>query len=366
MTNLPIPDNYQQLFDKKITQTKALFEQFTIPEFTAYPSPTSHFRMRAEFRMWHAGDELYHIMFDQKNKKRVRVDDFPIATHLINQAMQSILPLLKFNLPLRDKLFQIDYLSTLSGELLISLVYHKKLDEVWLSQAKQLRQKLLDQGFKVHLIGRAANQKISLDHDYVDEQLTILGRRYIYRQVENSFTQPNATINIAMLTWAINVTKGLSGDLLELYCGNGNFSIALAQNFNQVLATEVAKASVKAAQYNIAINQIENVKILRLSAEELTQAINNEREFKRLKEICLTDYHCHTVLVDPPRSGLDSKTLTMISQYQNIIYISCNPLTLKENLIELTQSHIIKKMAFFDQFPYTHHLECAVMLSKIG
>ena len=54
----------------------------------------------------------------------------------------------------------------------------------------------------------------------------------------------------------------------------------------------------------------------------------------------------------------------MIAKYQNIIYISCNPLTLQENLNYLTQTHNIKKMAFFDQFPYTDHLECAVVLYK--
>ncbi len=96
----------------------------------------------------------------------------------------------------------------------------------------------------------------------------------IYRQVENSFTQPNAAMNIEMLEWALDVTKGATGDLLELYCGNGNFSLALARNFDRVLATEIAKPSVAAAQYNIAANHIDNVQIIRMAAEEFTQAMN--------------------------------------------------------------------------------------------
>lgn len=60
-------------------------------------------------------------------------------------------------------------------------------------------------------------------------------------------------MNIQMLEWALDVTKGATGDLLELYCGNGNFSLALARNFDRVLATEIAKPSVAAAQYNIAL-----------------------------------------------------------------------------------------------------------------
>ncbi|MEP8666102.1 methyltransferase domain-containing protein, partial [Enterobacter cloacae] len=96
--------------------------------------------------------------------------------------------------------------------------------------------------------------------------------------VENSFTQPNAAMNIQMLEWALDVTKGATGDLLELYCGNGNFSLALARNFDRVLATEIAKPSVAAAQYNIAANHIDNVQIIRMAAEEFTQAMNGVRQ----------------------------------------------------------------------------------------
>lgn len=363
--NKPIQyDNYRNLLEAKIEKFKALFNEFDLPSFTVFPSPPSHYRMRAEFRIWHKGDEINHIMYDQVNKRRVMIDDFPIASTLINKGMKVIIPLLKYNHELRYKLFQIDYLSTLSEQLLISLIYHKKLDEKWQHEAQLLRDALIKQGLNVQIVGRASNQKICLDHDYIDEQLTIHGRHYIYRQVENSFTQPNAHTNIDMLSWVIDATKNTATDLLELYCGNGNFSIALAQNFNQVLATEVAKASVKAAHYNLTVNEIKNVKIVRLSAEELTQAMNGERDFNRLEGISLSDYNCHTVLVDPPRSGLDIGTLKMVSRYETIIYISCNPLTLLDNMYHLIHTHSIEQMAVFDQFPYTPHLECGVILRR--
>ncbi len=78
-------------------------------------------------------------------------------------------------------------------------------------------------------------------------------------------------MNVQMLEWALKATEGSKGDLLELYCGNGNFSLALARNFERVLATEIAKPSVAAAQYNIAANHIDNVQIIRMAAEEFTQ-----------------------------------------------------------------------------------------------
>ena len=53
-------------------------------------------------------------------------------------------------------------------------------------------------------------------------------------QVAGSFSQPNGEVCQQMLSWAVDVTRGSSGDLLELYCGNGNFTLPLAQNFKQV------------------------------------------------------------------------------------------------------------------------------------
>ena len=357
-------DKYNQQLQNKITNLKTLLSDFSLPDLQVFSSPISHYRMRAEFRIWHNGEELYHIMYDKKTKKRVRIDSFPIASQLINRAMQTILPLLQYNDKLRHQLFQIDYFSTLSGQLLITLLYHKKLDDQWIIEAERLKQQLAEQGIIANLVGRASNQKIAVNVDYVDETLPIFDKNFSYRQVENSFTQPNAAINIKMLEWAISVTKDSKGDLLEFYCGNGNFSIALAQNFRKVLATEIAKASVYSAQHNIKVNNIDNLIIARLSAEEFTSAIKKERQFNRLQGINLDDYQCQTVLVDPPRAGLDDNTLEIIQSYQRIIYISCNPNTLKNNLEQLTKTHQIEHFAMFDQFPYTDHIETGIVLRK--
>ncbi|WP_439257424.1 tRNA (uridine(54)-C5)-methyltransferase TrmA [Lonepinella sp. BR2271] len=361
--NLPT-EQYDNLLAEKCEKLTALFAPFHAPQLEIFASPTQHFRMRAEFRVWHDGDDLYHIMFDQESKKRYRVDSFPIASELINQMMQSLLPLLKQQDVLRNRLFQIDYLSTLSGQIIVSLLYHKNLDEYWVEQAKQLKLRLKNQGFSVQIIGRASKQKICLDQDYVDEILPINGKHYVYRQVENSFTQPNAKVNCKMLEWAVDCTQNSQGDLLELYCGNGNFSVALAQNFRKVLATEIAKPSVNAAQFNIVANHIDNLQIIRMSAEEFTQAMNGVREFNRLKGIDLNAYQCNTIFVDPPRAGLDADTLKLVQHYDRILYISCNPHTLCDNLQTLSQTHRIERAALFDQFPYTEHMESGVWLVR--
>ena len=357
------PDNYKAQLSKKQHAMTELFSCFDVPQAQAFPSASLNYRLRAEFRVWHQGDDLYYIMFNSVTKEKFRVDDFPVASLLINQAMKALLTLIKDNKELRYKLFQVDFLSTLSGELLISMLYHKPLEPTWEVSAKALKEALSSIA-PVDIIGRAKKQKIILDKDYVMESLQVGENTFIYQQVENSFTQPNGGVNEQMLLWAQQATTNSKGDLIELYCGNGNFSIALAQNFDRVLGTEISKTSVRSAQVNIKENNIDNIDIVRMSSEEFSQAMNGERQFRRLEGFDLTTYNYDTVLVDPPRAGLDKDSVELVSRFNKIIYISCNPNTLKDNLAQLSQSHVIQKFALFDQFPYTDHIEVGMILTR--
>jgi tRNA (uracil-5-)-methyltransferase len=367
MADLDTTNRYAEQLAEKRDRLNQMFVDYNVPELEVFESPEQNYRMRAEFRVWHEGDDLYYIMFNQETREKYRVDQFPAASKEINALMPLLLDSIKDNDTLRRKLFQVDFLSTLSGEVLVSLLYHRQLDDHWVEEAKSLKSHLISKGFNLNIIGRARKMKIVLDRDYVIEKLSVYGQTYLYQQVENSFTQPNAIVAQKMLEWAIDCTKESSGDLLELYCGNGNFSLALAQNFNRVLATELAKPSVVSAQYNIAANEIKNVQIIRMSAEDFSEAMAGKREFRRLKQenIDLKSYNCNTIFVDPPRSGMDEETCKMVQGYQRILYISCNPETLKENLELLSTTHKVSRFALFDQFPYTHHMEAGVLLERI-
>jgi tRNA (uracil-5-)-methyltransferase len=358
------PDNYTQQLSTKRVDIAKLFSDFDLPALETFDSAPLNYRQRAEFRVWHDGDDLYYIMFDTTTKQKFKVEDFPVASILINSAMKALLLAIKSLPELRYKLFQVDFLSSLSGELVISMLYHKQLEASWQQAAEHLKQQLSHIA-DINIIGRAKKQKIIIDKDYITESLQVENKTYIYQQVENSFTQPNAGVNEKMLSWAKKATKNDNGDLIELYCGNGNFSIALADNFNRVLGTEISKTSVRSAQVNIRQNNIENIDIVRMSSEEFSQAMNGDRKFRRLENFDLTAYNYDTVLVDPPRAGLDTDSVELVRRFNKIIYISCNPHTLKDNLTNLISSHKIVKFALFDQFPYTDHIEAGVMLEKI-
>ncbi|MBY0415783.1 MAG: tRNA (uridine(54)-C5)-methyltransferase TrmA [Bdellovibrionales bacterium] len=359
------PESYQAQLNVKHLKLKELFSPFTQSEVEVFPSAPANYRMRSEFRVWHEGEDLYYYMFDKQSAEKIRTDQFAPASKLINEMMTALVNEIKPSHILRHKLFQVDFLSTMSGEILVTLLYHRQLQDEWSVEARKMKETLSEK-FKVNIVGRARKQKIDLDHDYVVEELMVAGKKLVYKQVENSFTQPNAGVAVKMLEWAIDVTKNSKGDLLELYCGNGNFSIALAPNFRKVLATELATPSVLAAQYNIEKNKINNLQIIRMSAEDFTEAMSGKREFFRLKGIDLKSYECQTIFVDPPRAGLDVNTVNLVQGYDRILYISCNPHTLIENLQTLSKTHQIKRIALFDQFPYTEHMECGVLLERMS
>lgn len=356
---------YQLQLDAKIERIRNQFSKFNPPELEVFASPEQNFRMRAEFRIWHTEDDMFYAMFERdadQQKTVVRIDEFPIADQSINTLMPILLAELKSHDILSRRLFEVHFLATLKGEMLVSLIYRVPLSEEWETLAKQLAEKL-----NIKIIGRSRGQKIVLSDEFVVEELQVFERKFKYKQIESSFTQPNAQVCQKMLQWACDAAEKSEKDLLELYCGNGNFTLPLSLHFRRVLATELAKSSVYAAQWNIEQNQIDNIQVARLSAEEFTQAYQGEREFRRLQEanIDISSYDFDTVFVDPPRAGIDMDTLKLLQGFQRILYISCNPDTLFENLETLTQTHKIQKLALFDQFPYTHHVESGVLLEKI-
>ncbi|MDG2045809.1 MAG: tRNA (uridine(54)-C5)-methyltransferase TrmA [Halioglobus sp.] len=361
------PQDYAILLAAKVATVRELMAPFSAPEPEVHASTPVGFRLRAEFRLWHDDDDLNYVMFRREEPRTpVVVNDFIIA----DDRIQYLMPLLREKLIahsiLRYKIFQVEFLVSLSGDVMLTLIYHRKLDQAWDSAAQQLATALQTDSNTVCIVGRSRKQKRVIGEDFVRETLPILGTDYHYRQYEQSFSQPNGQVNIRMIEWACKHATAMSGDLLELYCGNGNFTLPLSRHFDSVIATELSKVSIKAVRINLEENRIDNVQVVRLSAEEVTQAMNNERPFRRLANMPkpLSEFDLGTLFVDPPRAGLDEQTVSMANRFDRIFYVSCNPQTLAQNLHVLCDSHHIKQFALFDQFPYTDHMECGVLLQK--
>ncbi len=348
---------YRSQLQNKLQQNQERFAKFYTKKITPFSSPSKYYRARAEFRIWHEDDETFYAM-TSKDKQPFKIEECPQVNPYIDELMPLLLEKLQTDI-LRNKLFGCDFLSSSDGDIVVSLLYHKKLDEIWEEEAKKVAAE-----FDIGIIGRSRKQKIVIGKDYVIESLHVNSQKFVYKHIENSFTQPNPAVNEKMIEWTLKDVLSQENDLLELYCGAGNFTIPLATKFRKVLATEISKASIAAAKENMRYNNIENIEFIRMSVEEFTQALDGVRIFNRMKHIDLKTYDLQTIFVDPPRAGMDEKSCHFATRFNNIIYISCNPITLYRDLEILTKTHTVIDMALFDQFPYTNHVEMGIKLQR--
>jgi tRNA (uracil-5-)-methyltransferase len=353
-------DGYEAQISYKYKLNKDRFKDFYSADISVFKSPQEHYRSRSEFKIWHIDDEIHYAMNHIEKKGVVLVEECPQVNEYISLLMPKLIKIIKEK-DIGFKLFGIDFLSSSDGEIVVSLLYHRRLDEQWRLLALEIAREL-----NIYIIGRSRKQKEVIGQDYITETLSLKDKIYKFNYIENSFTQPNPRVNEQMINWAVDKFKGMSGDLLELYCGAGNFTIPLANIFQRVLATEISKSSINAAKTNMKLNSVSNIEFVRMSVEEFVEALDGVREFRRLKDIDLGGYTLQNIFVDPPRSGMDELTCNFASRFETMVYISCNPESLLRDLDILCKTHTIVDMALFDQFPYTHHVEMGVKLIKKG
>ena len=356
--------SYEEQLDFKVQREKERFSSFTSMDFDIIKSSDKNFRNRAEFRIWWDKDEndnhtISYAMNDF-DKNILEIDSCQIVSPHIQKIMPKLLDFVRKEKELENKLFAVEFLGSTTNDLLVTLIYHRKLDDSWNELAKKLELEL-----NIKIIGRSRKQKVILTNDLISETLNINNQDFKFEYQEGGFTQPNTKVNIQMIEWVLNNIDSSDKDLCELYCGGGNFTIPLSTKFSKVLATEISKTSIKSALINCALNDITNIQFIRMSAEEFVQGLQGVRTFERLKDVNLKDYNLDTIFMDPPRAGLDDVTRALAKDFEQIIYISCNAETLHRDLHELTKTHEIVNFGLFDQFAFTNHIETGVILKRI-
>jgi tRNA (uracil-5-)-methyltransferase len=361
--------NYEEQLHHKTKQHIENFSHLYRGEFEFFSSPALSFRSRAEFKLYHHDGGLSYAMVDI-NKNYLQIDKCEIVNGQIQTIMPKLLAKLNSDEILKRKVFMAEFITS-EDEILVTLAYHKKLDEEWIAKAKTIENEL-----NIKLIGRSRGQKIVLSEDFITHKFTINDNQFKIIQKEAAFSQPNRYMNTKMVSWILNNVES-KGDLCELYCGGGNFTLPLSTKFEQVLATEISKASIASAKESCELNNINNIEFIRMSSEEFTSALKGEREFNRLKDVDLSKYsfsnfhipstinhQLSTIFVDPPRAGLDMGTTELVRNFDTIAYISCNPETLYRDLQSLSSTHKIVKFAFFDQFVWSEHIESGAILIR--
>ncbi len=165
-----------------------------------------------------------------------------------------------------------------------------------------------------------------------------------------SFFQVNLFMTEVLYQVVIDMVKSVHAKkILDLYCGTGTISLLLSSYVDEVLGIEVVLDAVVDARRNQEENHIQNVQFICGKVED------------HLDQITKT---VDTVVVDPPRSGLDPSTIQSILQMQPkaIVYVSCDPMTLARDLSLLQKIYEVKELQPVDMFPNTHHVECVALL----
>lgn len=169
----------------------------------------------------------------------------------------------------------------------------------------------------------------------------------------NSFFQVNSAQTIKMYDEAIKLAELKSTDeICDLYCGIGTISIFASKYVKKVYGIEIVHSSIENAKTNLKINNINNVEFIEGDVE-----IAFDDFIKRGIKI-------DAVIVDPPRKGLDNKTIENLinTKPKKIVYVSCNPATLVRDLHMLENTYNIKQIKPIDNFPYTNHVESVTVL----
>ena len=141
--------------------------------------------------------------------------------------------------------------------------------------------------------------------------------------------------------------------LLDLYCGTGGIGLYLAHRAKSVLGVELVEEAVEDARKNAARNEIPNATFIAGSVEEIILELNQDAQSFDL------------VVLDPPRAGLHKKVRPALGHLKppQILYVSCNPFSLADDLEVLCSSgYQIKLVQPIDMFPQTPHCEIVVSL----
>ena len=206
---------------------------------------------------------------------------------------------------------------------------------------------------------RTINDRLA-DAVYCDELRVLWGRDYYNEEILGlkfkvsafSFFQTNVDAVERLYSYAVSLIDDFENkEVFDLYCGTGTITQVLARKAKEVIGIELVEEAVEAAKTNAALNGLDNCRFLAGDVFEVLDSLPDKPE---------------VIVVDPPRVGISSNALEKIIGYgvKQIVYISCNPKSLADNLYYMQYyGYEIKSVKPFDNFPGTKHTECVAVLS---
>lgn len=180
-------------------------------------------------------------------------------------------------------------------------------------------------------------------------EVTINLGKYKYKVSSQSFFQKNTDMTIKLYDY-IKTLVNKDENILDLYCGSGGIGIYISESAKNIIGIEIIEDAVLNARENARINNINNITFKSGKVED---------NLDDIKDI-------DTIIVDPPRVGLNKKAIDDILKInpKRIIYVSCNSTTLARDLNYLKDMYELEEIKLFDLFPNTHHIESVCVLIK--
>ena len=188
---------------------------------------------------------------------------------------------------------------------------------------------------------------------YGDGTITDRLGDYEFKISPNSFYQVNPIQTEKLYNLAIEGAKLKKDDILcDLYCGIGTIGIFASKYVKKVYGVEIVEEAIKDAKQNAEINNVDNIEFIQGDVEVA---------FNKMLD---NGVKPSVVIVDPPRKGLDSKTVQNLCNLKldRLVYVSCNPATLMRDLQVLEDVYKIDSITPVDNFCYSSHIECVAVL----
>ena len=199
-----------------------------------------------------------------------------------------------------------------------------------------------------------------------------------YRISPESFYQVNMEMTKDIYDRVVKFAE-FKGDenVLDLYSGIGTISLYIAKYVKKVVGLEIVEKAVENAIENAKLNGIENVEFIcedlsKIAIADIKNTLKSgKKSSKDIDKILMNkDETYDTIIVDPPRKGLDDRTIDFIKNINpnKIVYVSCDPATLARDLDILCHKmslYKLEKIANVDMFPHTMHIETIAKLYRI-
>ena len=177
---------------------------------------------------------------------------------------------------------------------------------------------------------------------------------YTFKISPLSFYQVNPIQAEKLYNLGVKAAKITKDDVVfDLYCGIGTISLFMAKFAKHVYGVEIVEQAIQDAKENAKLNDIDNVDFVSGSTEDILDNLINDKNIVP-----------NVIMVDPPRRGLDDKSIKNILKVKpnRFVYISCNPATLVRDLAKFEEFYNIKEIQPVDMFPFTNSVECCSVL----